>query len=84
MLAIFLTLWGVAVRLSHSELFPTPIDVALGIGELIEKGLLAKYVVASLFRVTIGFTLAVLIGVPGGLFLGWYGRAFQWQFFGSA
>lgn len=77
MLAIFLTIWGVAVRLSHSDLFPTPINVAMGIGELIEKGLLIKYVVASLFRVTIGFTLAVLLGVPGGLFLGWYSRAFQ-------
>jgi ABC-type proline/glycine betaine transport system permease subunit len=76
-LAIFFTIWGVAVRLSHSDLFPTPIDVAAGIVELIEKGLLAKYIVASLFRVTWGFTLAVLIGVPSGLFLGWYSRAFQ-------
>ena len=77
MLAIFFTLWGVAVRLVHSDLFPTPIDVAIGIMELIEKGLLLKYIVASLFRVTIGFTLAVLLGVPSGLFLGWYSRAFQ-------
>jgi NitT/TauT family transport system permease protein len=39
--------------------------------------LLVKYVVASLFRVTWGFTLAVALGVPFGLILGWYGRAFQ-------
>ena len=77
MLAIFFTVWGVAVRLSHSDLFPTPITVAIGIGELIEKGLLLKYIVASLFRVTWGFTLAVLIGVPLGLVLGWYSRLFQ-------
>src|SRR4029077_3104187 len=77
MAALFLTAWGLAVRLSHSDLFPTPGNVVRGIFELIEKGLLAKYVVASLFRVTWGFTLALVLGVPFGLFLGWYGRAFQ-------
>jgi NitT/TauT family transport system permease protein len=77
MLALLFTAWGVAVRLSHSDLFPTPINVAAGIVELIQKGLLLKYIVASLFRVTWGFTLAVLVGVPAGLVLGWYSRAFQ-------
>lgn len=75
--ALFLTAWGIAVRLSGSDLFPTPGNVLRGIIELIEKGLLVKYVVASLFRVTWGFTLAVLVGVPFGLVLGWYARAFQ-------
>ena len=69
--------WHFCVRAMHSDLFPGPLDVARGIIELIQKGLLLKYIVASLFRVTWGFTLAVLIGVPGGLLLGWYGRAFQ-------
>jgi len=68
--------WHGGVRLSGSDLFPTPGDVALGIVELGRKGLLVKYIVASLFRVTWGFTLAVIIGVPFGLLLGWYGRAF--------
>src|ERR1700716_1613306 len=77
MLAFFFTMWGVAVRLSHSDLFPTPRNVLRGIIELAQKGLLLKYIVASLFRVTWGFTLAVLIGVPAGLVLGWYSRAFQ-------
>jgi NitT/TauT family transport system permease protein len=77
MLALFFTLWGLAVRLSHSDLFPTPGNVLRGIVELIQKGLLFKYIVASLFRVTWGFTLAALIGVPAGLLLGWYSRAFQ-------
>ena len=74
---LFLVFWHVAVRISGSDLFPTPLDVTKGILELIEKGLLLKYVVASLFRVTWGFALAVIVGVPFGLFLGWYGRAFQ-------
>ncbi|HTI72981.1 MAG TPA: ABC transporter permease [Candidatus Limnocylindria bacterium] len=74
---LFLIFWEVAVRYSGSDLFPKPLDVARGIAELIKKGLLLKYIVASLFRVTGGFALAVLVGVPFGLVLGWYGRAFD-------
>lgn len=65
------------MRISGSDIFPKPIDVARGIVELIQKGLLVKYIVASLFRVTWGFFLAVLIGVPFGLFLGWFKRAYD-------
>ena len=74
---LFLIVWHVAVRLSGSDLFPTPPEVARGILELIQKGLLLKYIVASLFRVTWGFGLAVLVGVPAGLALGWYTKAFE-------
>ena len=73
----FLLSWEGAVRLSGSDLFPRPIEVARGIVELVEKGLLFKYIVASLFRVTWGFFLAVLLGVPFGLLLGWFGWAFK-------
>lgn len=75
--AVFLAAWHSLVRISGSDLFPTPIEVLRGIIELIEKGLLLKYVVASLFRVTWGFSLAAIIGIPVGLLLGWYGRAFD-------
>jgi NitT/TauT family transport system permease protein len=73
----FLIGWDAVVRISRSDIFPKPLDVARGIIELVQKGLLFKYIVASLFRVTIGFGLAVLIGVPAGLLLGWFARAFQ-------
>ncbi len=75
--AIFLVVWHSLVRLSGSDLFPTPMEVVHGIRELIEKGLLLKYIVASLFRVSWGFMLAVLVGVPLGLVLGWFRAAFQ-------
>ena len=74
--ALFLLLWDGAVRLSGSDLFPKPLEVVRGILELAAKGLLLKYIVASLFRVTWGFALAVFVGVPFGLLLGWYARAF--------
>lgn len=72
----FLVAWDVGVRWSGSDLFPKPLDVAKGILELAQKGLLLKYIVASLFRVTWGFTLAVCVGVPLGLVLGWFRPVF--------
>lgn len=74
---IFLIVWHSLVRLSGSDLFPTPMEVVRGIQELFEKGLLLKYIVASLFRVSWGFGLAVVVGVPLGLILGWFKPAFQ-------
>lgn len=78
--AVFVLSWDVAVRMSGSELFPKPIEVLWGLAELFQKGLLLKYVVASLFRVTWGFVLAVLVGIPFGLLLGsnrWAQEAFN-------
>src|SRR2546425_12166992 len=75
--AVFLLAWDLSVRASGSEIFPKPVEVLRGIGELFRKGVLLKCVVASLFRVTWGFTLAVVLGVPIGLLLGWYGWAFR-------
>ncbi|HEX4342777.1 MAG TPA: ABC transporter permease subunit, partial [Verrucomicrobiae bacterium] len=74
--AILLALWDFAVRRSGSDLFPKPIEVLRGIIELARKGLLLKYIVASLFRVSWGFGLAVIVGVPLGLTLGWFRPAF--------
>jgi NitT/TauT family transport system permease protein len=70
--AVLLVIWDVAVRLSGTMIFPSPLEVAAGIGELVTRGLLFKYIAASLYRVTWGYLLAVLVGVPFGLFLGWY------------
>ncbi|MES2658517.1 MAG: ABC transporter permease [Verrucomicrobiota bacterium] len=69
---LFLTGWHIAVRMSGTDIFPTPGEVLKGLMELIQQGLLLKYIVASLFRVTWGFLLAIAIGVPSGLLLGWY------------
>ena len=74
--AVLLAAWHFAVRMSGSDLFPTPFEVLRGLGELASQGLLVKYVVASLFRVSWGFVLAVLVGVPLGLVLGWFRPAY--------
>lgn len=74
-MALLLLVWEAAVRVSGTDLFPGPLAVTAGIVELAQKGLLLKYVVASLFRVTIGFSLALAVGIPVGLLLGWFDRA---------
>jgi NitT/TauT family transport system permease protein len=74
LIAVLLVLWHVAVVRQPAHLLPTPLAVAAGIVELARSGLLLKYVVASLFRVTWGFLLAVAIAIPCGLAIGWYRR----------
>src|SRR5262245_56550769 len=74
-LALFGVGWQIAVRFQPAPILPGPLAVGRGLGELVRHGLLLKYIVASLFRVTWGFLLAVVVSVPAGLALGWYRRA---------
>jgi NitT/TauT family transport system permease protein len=75
LIALLLVLWHFAIARNPMHLLPTPWGVLLGIGDLLQHGLLFKYVVASLFRVTWGFSLALLLAVPLGLLIGWNPRA---------
>ncbi len=74
-IAAGLLAWQIAVWLNPASLIPGPITVARGIGELAVRGLLVKYVVASLFRVSWGYSLALLFSLGLGLFLGVSRRA---------
>ncbi|HUP47263.1 MAG TPA: ABC transporter permease [Thermoanaerobaculia bacterium] len=74
-LALFVLAWDLAVRFSGAPLIPTPWEALRGIGELASRGLLFKYVVASLFRVTWGYLLAVAIAIPVGVAAGMSPRA---------
>jgi NitT/TauT family transport system permease protein len=58
-----------------TSVFPSPMDVARGFLEEIRTGRLIDDIVASLFRVTTGFGLAALTGIPVGLWLGNHARA---------
>jgi NitT/TauT family transport system permease protein len=73
---VLLSVWEGAVSISKDDLVPGPYHVVRGLTELVRKGLLLKYVVASLFRVTWGFSLAVAVGIPFGLLLGWFRSAY--------
>jgi NitT/TauT family transport system permease protein len=71
----FVIAWHLAIGASGSSILPTPKAVFKAIAEVAQKGLLLRYVVASLFRVTWGYLTAVALAVPIGLCLGWYRRA---------
>lgn len=66
--------WQIAVSLTGSRLVPGPGAALRAIGELAERGLLLRYVVASLFRVTWGYMSALVIAVPAGVLLGLWRR----------
>jgi NitT/TauT family transport system permease protein len=72
---LLLAIWSVAVAASKTDVFPTPLAVARGLRELARRGVLGPYIADSLLRVASGYTLAVLLGVPLGILLGWYAGA---------
>ncbi len=74
---IFLVFWHYAVIASKSNVFPGPWKVLGGAQELMRKGVLIGYIRDSLSRVGVGYGLAMLLGVPFGLTLGWYPAASQ-------
>lgn len=74
---LLLLVWHGAVLWSGNAFFPPPAEVGTGLVELVQKGVLLKYVINSLWRVSTGFLLALLIGLPFGLLLGWNRQAHQ-------
>ena len=57
--------------------FPSPGDVLASFREEIAAGRLVNDIIASLWRVAIGFVISVFLGIPIGLFLGLRTRARQ-------
>ena len=74
--AIVVAVWWIAVVASKSVIFPTPLQVVTGTLDLAREGTLWSHIGSSLFRVGTGFLLAVAVGVPLGLLMGWVGSAF--------
>jgi NitT/TauT family transport system permease protein len=75
-IAFLIAAWWIVVVESESVIFPTPWQVVTGTYELIEQGTLWNHIGASLFRVGTGFSLAVAVGVPLGLLMGWLAGAY--------
>jgi NitT/TauT family transport system permease protein len=75
-MALIIGVWWAAVVATGSVVFPTPWQVVTGTVELVRDGTLWEHIGASLFRVGTGFGLAVLVGVPLGLWMGWVRGAY--------
>jgi NitT/TauT family transport system permease protein len=71
LILMLLAAWWAVVRATESMIFPTPWQVVTGTLELVRDGTLWQHIGASLARVGAGFGLAVLAGVPLGLWMGW-------------
>jgi NitT/TauT family transport system permease protein len=69
---LILVAWEFASRFSgwSSHIFPDPVTVVMRLAELAANGTLLQHTVASLFRVTAGFYIAVILGIPLGIVLG--------------
>ena len=72
LIAFSLVLWWVLMRagILNDKIVPWPADVLSGLGEEITSRRLFRDITASMFRVSVGFALAVALGVPLGLWLG--------------
>lgn len=68
-----LAIWSIAVRASGTKIFPTPTAVVKAIITLGETSILWHYIADSLTRVFAGYAAAIVIGIPLGFLLGWYG-----------
>lgn len=73
-LVAFVLLWQKAARCYPPEQFPAPSDVLLAIKELSDIGVLWTNVGISLARFAAAYLMAVVAGIPLGLFLGRFTR----------
>ena len=75
-ISFFLLAWYLVCRLHVFPAYslPSPLDVAKSFKEEITTGRLLNDVIASLWRVAMGFVLAACLAVPLGL---WLGRQFS-------
>jgi NitT/TauT family transport system permease protein len=76
-LLAIVAIWWYAVIATESLIFPTPAQVVTGTMELVEDGSLWEHIGASLMRVGVGFSLAILVAVPLGLWMGRVDGAFR-------
>jgi len=67
---VVLAIWQAGVKISHTNVFPTPAKVALGLLQLVKRGVLWGYVTDSLRRVASGYLAALVLGIPCGMLLG--------------
>jgi NitT/TauT family transport system permease protein len=74
--ALLIAVWWLVVLITHSVIFPTPLQVMAGMWELVKDGSIWEHIGASLFRVGSGFLLAVIFAVPLGLWMGWVRGAY--------
>jgi ABC-type nitrate/sulfonate/bicarbonate transport system permease component len=71
---LFFVIWEAAVRLGLVQTFvlASPTMIIKDIGQLLSTGELQRNVVASMTRISMGYSLALLLGVLIGVLMGWF------------
>ena len=67
-------LWQVIAFLANTRFLPGPFEVGKTLVELLLSGELVVHSLVSLSRVVAGFLLAVVVGLPLGIVMGWSKR----------
>jgi NitT/TauT family transport system permease protein/sulfonate transport system permease protein len=69
---LLLVVWQLGARfgLINANLFPPPSAIAQALSDLASTGMLWRDVSASIIRVSVGFSLAAIVGIGLGLMLG--------------
>src|SRR3989442_204366 len=77
-LAVLITVWEMAWRadLISPLFFSGPSAIAVKFAELLASGKLLSALMYTGGNFLVGFALAIAVGVPFGILLGWYRRLF--------
>jgi len=65
---LVVAVWSASVRWTGTKVFPSPLQVVRGMGELSRRGVLLPYLRDSLVRVAIGYGAAVALGLGATTF----------------
>ena len=68
--ALLLVLWSALVRLTRTNVFPSPQQVLAGIIDLTKSGKIFRYARDSTLRVLVGFFFAAVLGIAVGVVMG--------------
>lgn len=66
-------IWFVGALLLHTQALPNPLLVYLNFSRVFEAGIFL-HIGASLFRITVGILISLLLGIPLGLFMAYRKR----------
>lgn len=71
--ALLLLLWWLIAAIAKVPIIPSPLNVAICLQNVFFQSI-AVHCVYSLWRILAGLTLAVLVGFPLGIFMGYFAR----------
>ncbi|MBU7013908.1 MAG: ABC transporter permease [Theionarchaea archaeon] len=69
---VFVVVWEVVAVLANSRFLPSPLHVGTTFWNLLSSGALFRHAAVSLARVLAGFLLALAVGLPLGVLMGWF------------